>query len=352
MAERWQQWMPFHIDRFRGSPDVQAMHPTARAGYIYLLASAWQTDDCTVPNNPFDLASLSGLGDDLWAQYSTRILRKFEVIEGGTKLQNHVEFAEWKDAKRVYDARRKSAVRTTEIRSPKNKQTVTVDNHDGHRTVTDGEPSRSADTQTQTITGTVTTTKEQEQVPPAQAKPSRGKKSEEVKTRHAEFKAVILRYWEKKNPEIEMPWGPAEGRNLAMWLKESPNTTVEQFTRWMANRFNSKVVHTERPSRWIGNITSFANGPLNEFGKPLNGGNSNGRSNDPRTVTQSIEDVIGRARAGTGINGGSVRSPQQSPNGSDVGNICFDAFVGSESRAGEKPDPKVIEGMPLLAKCG
>ena len=65
-----------------------------------------------------------------------------------------------------------------------------------------------------------------------------------------------------------MPWGPAEGRNLEMWLRESPNTTIEQFTGFLRNRFRSDVNHSERPSRWIGNITNFASGPIDKYGKP------------------------------------------------------------------------------------
>ena len=44
---------------------VQAMHPVARIGYWYLLSDAWQTDDCTIPSDPIDLADKSGLGDEL-----------------------------------------------------------------------------------------------------------------------------------------------------------------------------------------------------------------------------------------------------------------------------------------------
>ena len=68
-----------------------------------------------------------------------------------------------------------------------------------------------------------------------------------------------------------MPWGPAEGRNLEIWLKESPNTSLPQFKYFLRNRFRSAVNHTERPSRWIGNVTNFAGGPLDKFGHPVNG---------------------------------------------------------------------------------
>jgi uncharacterized protein YdaU (DUF1376 family) len=158
MAERWQQWMPFHIDRFRGSPDVQAMHPVARIGYLYLLASAWQTDDCTISDDPLDLASMSGLGDDLWAQYCPRILRKFQCDEIGGRLYNPVLREEWSEAKRIFEARSAAAKKTTETRSPSKKRTVTVPKANGHRMVSARRPVRSADTITGTTTGTETTT--------------------------------------------------------------------------------------------------------------------------------------------------------------------------------------------------
>lgn len=102
MPAKWQTWMPFHIDKFRGSPEVQAMHPSARSGYLYLLASAWQTDDCSISADPIDLATESGLGDELWAVHGPRILRKFITREDG-RLQNDVLHAEWVEAKRIFE---------------------------------------------------------------------------------------------------------------------------------------------------------------------------------------------------------------------------------------------------------
>jgi uncharacterized protein YdaU (DUF1376 family) len=155
MAAKWQQWMPLKIDAFRASPAVQAMHPAARAGYIYLLLSAWQTDDCTVSADPIDLAEISGLGDDLWNQYSAKILRNFSVLPCG-KLQNNVCFEEWSRAKFVFEARQDAAKRTTKIRSSRQSDTVTVDDLFGDDTVTVDTPLRSDDTITGTDTGTLT----------------------------------------------------------------------------------------------------------------------------------------------------------------------------------------------------
>jgi uncharacterized protein YdaU (DUF1376 family) len=115
MAERWQQWMPFHIDRFRGSTDVQAMHPAARLGYLYLLASAWQTDDCTIADDPLELASASGLGDELWATHSVRIMRKFVTCEVAGRLRNSVVYQEWNEAKRIFEERQLTPEQRTEL---------------------------------------------------------------------------------------------------------------------------------------------------------------------------------------------------------------------------------------------
>src|SRR6185312_2028456 len=111
MPAKWQQWMPFHIDRFKGSSSVQAMHPSARCGYLYLLTAAWQSDDCSIPTDPMELSELSALGDELWSQFGPRILRKFIPGAEG-RLTNGVLRKEWEEAKRVFEARQASAERT------------------------------------------------------------------------------------------------------------------------------------------------------------------------------------------------------------------------------------------------
>ena len=62
-ADKWQQWMPFHIDRFCGSRKVQSMTPAARAGYLYLLCSQYQSVDCTIPDDNEELAHPFGAGE-------------------------------------------------------------------------------------------------------------------------------------------------------------------------------------------------------------------------------------------------------------------------------------------------
>jgi hypothetical protein len=104
MAAKWQFWMPLHIDRFFGSPAVQAMPPEAQMGYLSLLTRGqWQSDDGTISSDPLDLAEKSGLGDERWVVHGPRILRNFVPVNGTGRLRNLVNYEEWLEAKRVFD---------------------------------------------------------------------------------------------------------------------------------------------------------------------------------------------------------------------------------------------------------
>ena len=148
--------------------------------------------------------------------------------------------------------------------------------------------------------------KEQKQKPTVEATPqTEGERVKQTKTaliksRHDAFKEAIKKYWAVKNPDVEMPWGPAEGKTLAIWLKESPTTTLEQFIAWLRNRFKSEVNHTDRPSKWIRNVTMFASGPIDRFGKPLSLKNMNGGHHAavPSGTGNQIVGVLERTLAG------------------------------------------------------
>lgn len=125
--------MPFHIDAFKSSPGVRAMHPAARSGYLYLLAYAWQTDDCSIPSDPLELAEISELGDELWQTYGPRILRKFTTIEATGRLQNEKLLEEWNEAKRVFDARSLGGKRKDSSKTPERVIEVTPPQEQEHR---------------------------------------------------------------------------------------------------------------------------------------------------------------------------------------------------------------------------
>ena len=263
MPAKWQQWMPFKIDAFKSSPAVQAMHPCARAGYLYLLACAWQTDDCTLTSDPLDLAEMSGLGDELWAVYGPRILRKFGADAGG-RLMNLKLYEEWSEAKRVYESRQNAADRTNKHRWS-----------NGDRSLTDKGANRSADTRTLTLTstGTNTETEVQKQKPSPKPRLRGSEVKHSTDPRHIACKAEIFSYYRERNEGEDPDWEGREGRALGMFLSANPKLTAEGMKKLLAHRAASAVNHSERPALWISKLTSFRMGPLNEFGKPLNGHN-------------------------------------------------------------------------------
>jgi hypothetical protein len=118
---------------------------------------------------------------------------------------------------------------------------------------------------------------EQKQKPSRKRAKNPNCKTAIVAGRHEALKAEVLKYWQKANPGVDMPWDGAEGAQLGMWMSASPNTTVEQFHGFLINRYKSEVNHAERPSKWMRSITSYAAGPLNQYGKPMNGANGNGK---------------------------------------------------------------------------
>jgi hypothetical protein len=257
MPAKWQQWMPFHIDAFKGSPAVQAMHPAARIGYLYLLADAWQTDDCSIPNDPLDLADKSGLGDELWAAHGPRILRKFSFVEDAefpSKYRNAALFEKWKEAKSIYEKRQKAADRTNNLRSPSE-----------NTTVTEREPLRSADTRTLTLTSTDTTTgtttKAKTKKPSSKAQPP-------TDIRFNQFREDFEAYFKHLN-NVPAPWDGKEAANLSRWLKKNPSITREQWQNLLRHRAASPVANGSELSAWIGRAFYWLQGPAGEGGKPI-----------------------------------------------------------------------------------
>jgi hypothetical protein len=121
----------------------------------------------------------------------------------------------------------------------------------------------------------------------AQSKPPT--KTDIAKLRHREFKAAIGLYWKSKNPGVEMPWGAPEGQALEIWLRESPTTTIEQFTGYLRNRFKSDVNHTERPSVWIRKVTNYATESVDRFNIPKSNGGANGNGHYKGKTEQSLD---------------------------------------------------------------
>ena len=237
------------------------MERTCRWGYWMLLCRAWQSEDCTVSADPLDLAQDSDLGDDLWAQYGPRILRKFEVLENG-RLRNAVLFDEWKTAKSKFEKAYCSEDELRRVRSEAGKKGAKAKwEMANQKHLPSGEGQKMANSTEQDST-------EQTIQKPSRAKAARATKTAIADERHTDFKEAIRAYWNSKNAGIDMPWGPMEGKQLGMWLREAPNVTLEQFKGMLRGRFKSDVNHGERPAQWIRWITSYL-APVDRFAKPF-----------------------------------------------------------------------------------
>lgn len=101
MPAVWQKWMPLHIDKLWSSPEVQRMHGWAFKGYMSLITAQWQSDDCTITSSVENLAVISRLSDEQWAEHSPAILRKFPVEGDG--LRNGTCYEQWMEAKARYE---------------------------------------------------------------------------------------------------------------------------------------------------------------------------------------------------------------------------------------------------------
>jgi hypothetical protein len=80
---------------------------------------------------------------------------------------------------------------------------------------------------------------------------------------------LVQVYWNSKNQTIDMPWNGSEGKALKLFLDANPMLSEEVFQELLENRANSEINHSARPREWLERVTDFANGPLNEFNRPI-----------------------------------------------------------------------------------
>ena len=239
---------------------MRAMEPVARYGYLELLLTQWQSEDCSISADPLDLADASGLGDVLWEKLSARIVRNFEILPSG-RLRNAVCFEEWQEAKNIFEENRQARSEAGKrganarwghadaIAKPSPPMAIAKENH-GKKC----------------LTGTVTETETKEQ------KPSRRKTASEPKehsdSRYAPCKDLVFAAYKHKN-NIDPPWEGREGQALAMLLRSWPQLRVEDFRRALGHWARSEVAHSDRPGIWIPKLSSFLGAPIDRFNKPF-----------------------------------------------------------------------------------
>ena len=237
------------------------MHPAARSGYLYLIASAWQTDDCTVSGDPLDLAVESGLGDELWVVHGPRIMRKFYPV--GDRMQNDVIFAEWLDTKAAWDRKHLTPDELTEKRSAAgkagNEKRWANRKRIANAIICDEDLSQTHRKTSLTVTRTVTRTGTEKV-----QKPSRADRTSDP--RHSLLREELKRYAEAR--KVLFVWDASEGKALDLLLKATPSLTMEIFQTCLFHRSRSTgTPHGERPRTWLPHILKYQQAPLNEFNK-------------------------------------------------------------------------------------
>jgi len=221
------------------------MHPAARSGYLYLLAYAWQTEDCTIPSDPLELAEISELGDDLWQTYGPRILKKFVAAEATGKLQNESLLEKWLEAKRVFDARSLGGKHKDSSKTLPSDIEVTPPQ--GHR---QGQEQKA-----------------EKQKPSRRRAASEDGMKHSSDPRHEACKERIFAAYRHKNNGADPDWDGREGKALGMLLRAQPALNPETINPLLMHWARSDINHSDRPSIWIPKLSSFRIGPIDRFNK-------------------------------------------------------------------------------------
>lgn len=350
MAAAWQQWMPLYIQRLKSNPFVIAMHPSARAGYIWLVTEQWQTDDCTLPNDVRTLKAMSGLGP-YWDEHAEEILERFSAE--GDRLRNTLCYELWMEAKARYEESQMNYEFLKEQRSRSGKYGVQV--REAKRLVTNQAntkhnlsttqaehkqdlsktEAKSCLTDTYTETNTNTNTKAK--------KPSGDKRQPDE--RHTPFRSEIETSYQGGG----FAWDASEAKALSNLLGANPKLTLEGFRRLMGHRARSEAVNlAQRPRAWLERITDYANGPLDRFNKPRGSDGQVGRiTGKAEQRNNQSRDSIARAAQSLGI--------WQAPgaDGADEGGEPSTGFAGGH---GDDLDARLdeagIEARPTHVRAG
>lgn len=105
MKSTWQKRFSLDIDWFFGRLFWRAMHPTARAGCIFLLFRQWDAENGMLPRDREQLAALAGLSPRDWKKHHAAILDFFEPTADGN-LVNRDVYEEWVAKKKRCESRR------------------------------------------------------------------------------------------------------------------------------------------------------------------------------------------------------------------------------------------------------
>jgi uncharacterized protein YdaU (DUF1376 family) len=122
-------------------------------------------------------------------------------------------------------------------------------------------------------------------------KPSAPPAGEAADTRHVPTRELI------KQQHLERfgshcCWDGREGKTLKAFLDSNPLAAQEQIAEMVHARFASEGINGARPREWLPNLTKYAGGPLDRFGKvQVIGGNGNGNHKREGFHEQNVDEI-------------------------------------------------------------
>ena len=289
MATKVDIWMPLSIGDYLA--DTSHLSTLEHGAYLLMLMHYWRKGP--LPNDSVKLANICKMSPDAWSMVQAVLMEFLSIGEDGLLHQTRAdrERAKWMEKKDSAQEKAKKAAKARWDNAPSNAPSI---------------PQAMLDSCPSSLPLPI---EEQKQIPSPKPRKrvSEGRKKKELvarptktdfdKERHRQFKTAIFSYWRSKN-QIDCPWGQPEGRQLEIWLRANPAILVDEFTAILRNRFKSEVNHSERPSKWIRNVTDYATGPLDRFGKPIHVANGKPPEPLPKSDYELAREQAMRERAG------------------------------------------------------
>jgi hypothetical protein len=97
---------------------------------------------------------------------------------------------------------------------------------------------------------------------------NRPKKKKDADHRHHPFQKLIFKCYRYLNDRDPL-WDASEAKMLNSLLVSAPQLDEGDFFHWLQNYVHSDNINkSDRPRMFLSRITSYADGPLNEYGKP------------------------------------------------------------------------------------
>ena len=281
----WYKWYP---KDFRASRHVQRMSYVERGLYRELLEENYLKG--SIPDDISELADICSCPVEVMEKAWERLCRCFNVVEDGKRSNDRVDSV-LSDQGRTRENNARAGKASAAARgngrqgeqSPSADESIQRPSTPVERPLTPverpltpvneekrREERRREDTEkTLVLTGEPVRTAEEERLADSRVRPLFTKKgSKGSDPRHAACKSVLDSFWARHNT-LPMPWSGKEAKHLSSVLSANPSLSVEQFEQILENRSASEVNHSEGPGIFLLNITKYANGPLDRYGKPL-----------------------------------------------------------------------------------